>query len=67
MYSVLTRYFSINVQQGDAKKFKAERETNLTWFGDMRPIVDDEYIVQQLASFLEKPEIQDHFIGGHEY
>ncbi|RKL36648.1 hypothetical protein BFJ72_g8197 [Fusarium proliferatum] len=57
-WSTLFKFYYV----GDAKKFKAERETNLTWFGDMRPIVDDLYIVEQVSAFLEKPENQGHFI-----
>ncbi|KAF7555308.1 hypothetical protein G7Z17_g2328 [Cylindrodendrum hubeiense] len=58
-WSTLFKFYYV----GHAEKFKAERETNLTWFGDMRPIVDDLYLVDQVTSFLEQADNQNNFIA----
>ncbi|KAH7273313.1 hypothetical protein B0J15DRAFT_566502 [Fusarium solani] len=49
---------------GHAKKFKEERETGMVLFGDMRPIIDDLYLVEQVTSYLEQPGNQDEFISA---
>ncbi|KAL2675534.1 hypothetical protein Neosp_011720 [[Neocosmospora] mangrovei] len=59
-WSTLFKFYYV----GYAKKFKDERETGMTWFGDMRPIVDDSYLVEQVTSFLGQPGNQDEFISA---
>ncbi|KAH6949054.1 hypothetical protein BKA56DRAFT_597542 [Ilyonectria sp. MPI-CAGE-AT-0026] len=58
-WSTLFKFYYVS----HAKKFKAERETNLTWFGDVRPIVDDLYLVDQVTSFLGQDDNRNNFIA----
>lgn len=52
----------LKMVQGDAKKFKKERETNMAFFGDeRREIVDASEIVTQVVSNLGKDEYRSTY------
>ncbi|RMJ13276.1 hypothetical protein CDV36_007050 [Fusarium kuroshium] len=59
-WSTLFKFYYV----GHAKKFKEERESGMMVFGDMRPIIDDLDLVEQVTAFLEQPGNQDEFISA---
>lgn len=55
----------LSLMQGDAKKFKEERETNMAFFGDeRRQIVDANDIVNQVASNLNTDGYRSTYIDA---